>query len=368
MSAISIDGGFPDTYQQARETFLSTCRRAGLVVQTHINPAASTIPVGLATDAVYIGAPDASKVLVVTSGVHGTEMLSGSGCQTRLIADPLLNQLPDDTAVLLIHAVNPWGAAHGRRNTENNVDLCRNFIDFERPVPKNAAYERVRAALQPPLIEQITPAHAAQRIADMQKEFGPRDFMNGLMAGQYVDPQGFSFGGTDETWSRRVLLELLRTNTSCAEHIGIIDLHTGLGPYAYGMAVCLHRGAGLNRARQWFGSWIFAPRSLPPESPEGLFDVTGHCSDGYEAALGEARITAIVMEYGTYPVQRVFPTLLQDHWLHALGDPPGDTLERVRAEMREVHYPSDPEWRESAWHRTRQIVRQGLAGLRECRS
>lgn len=368
MSITTIGAGFPDSYQQARAAFLEACRRARLDIQTHINPARSAIPVELATDATYIGPPRARKVLVVTSGVHGTEMLSGSGCQTRLLKDPMLQTLPPDIGVLLVHAVNPWGAVHGRRNTEDNVDLCRNFIPFDRPPPVNAAYERVRAALLPPPTDQITPDHAARRIADMQKEFGARDFMNGLMAGQYVDPHGFSFGGTQESWSRRVLTELLQQNTSNAEHIGIIDLHTGLGPYAYGMAVCLHRGAGLTRAQRWFGSWIFAPRCLPPDSPEGLFDVTGHCSDGYEAALGEPRVTAVVMEYGSYPVQRVFPTLLQDHWLHALGDPPGEPLERVRAEMREVHHPSDPEWRESAWHRTQQIVRQGLAGLEETRS
>ena len=48
--------------------------------------------------------------------------------------------LPADTAILIIHVINCWGAAWLRRNTDGNVDLCRNFPDFSGPLPDSSGY------------------------------------------------------------------------------------------------------------------------------------------------------------------------------------------------------------------------------------
>jgi hypothetical protein len=61
-------------------------------------------------------AADAGRVPVVLSATHGVEGLAGSGPQVDLLRHP--PRLPPDTAVLLVHAVNPHGFAWLRRTSE----------------------------------------------------------------------------------------------------------------------------------------------------------------------------------------------------------------------------------------------------------
>ena len=51
------------------------------------------------------------------------------------------------SAYILTHAHNPWGFANALRCTEENVDLNRNFIDFEKPLPSNPNYPLVHEAI-----------------------------------------------------------------------------------------------------------------------------------------------------------------------------------------------------------------------------
>lgn len=359
---MNIVSAFGEDYADARARFLSACRDRGVAVDTRVHPLEGPDGEGLATDIVRFGAPNPRKLLVVSSGVHGPEMMAGSGAQTGFVKHSLFEDLPADTGVLIIHAINPWGAAHLRRNTEDNVDLCRNFVDFSQR-PENAAYAQLHDALLPPAFENMGEPQAAQLIGRLRSEHGPRDFMNGLMGGQFDKADGFGFGGFAPTWSRTVWLGAVEEHAAKAEQIQIIDIHSGLGPWGYGMAVCLHRGEALARARRQYGGWIFAPRDLPPEDPQGLFDVHGHCSDGFEHAFGADRVTAIVVEFGTYPAEAVFPALIRDHWIAMSADVPENVRRENRERMREIHYPGDPEWRRAVWDRSHQVVRQAMAGL-----
>jgi hypothetical protein len=49
--------------------------------------------------------------------------------------------------------------------------------------------------------------------------------------------------------------------------------------------------------------------------------------------------------------------------LHLRGDPDSDLGRGIKAEIRERLYPDDDDWRESVWTRSRQILRNAIAGL-----
>ena len=141
---------FSEDYTSARERFRAASRDAGLSVVTMRNPSPGPTGIELTTDVARAGPQNASKLLVLISGVHGVELLCGSACQSGWLASGGPRSLPPDTAVLLVHALNCWGAAWGRRNTEHNVDLCRNFLDFSQPLPPSPVYEQLtrRSAAQ----------------------------------------------------------------------------------------------------------------------------------------------------------------------------------------------------------------------------
>src|SRR3546814_19582745 len=79
-------------------------------------------------DTAWFGPEDASCVLLNTCGTHGAEGYPGSAAQLAWMTTCGPMDLPADTAVLLIHAVNPYGFDWGLRGTENNVHLNRTFI------------------------------------------------------------------------------------------------------------------------------------------------------------------------------------------------------------------------------------------------
>jgi hypothetical protein len=143
----------------------------------------------------------------------------------------------------------------------------------------------------------------------------------------------------------------------------LVEYHTGLGPYGYGSAVTMHTGPDLERTRRWFGGWVLPVNERDPAAPDEFYEVHGHTTGGYLRALPQARVTSIVLEYGTYPPQQSLPVLLRDHWLEHHGDPRSELGWTLRAELWEMHHPKDPEWRRAVWDRSRQVLRQALAGL-----
>src|SRR5205085_1802617 len=101
-----------------------------------------------------VGGAAASKGLVLVSGTHGVEGFLGSACQTGWLRGDAF-RVPNDTAVILVHALNPYGFAWCRRVTHENVDLNRNFLDYEAldaaavGPPENSAYRSLEGALNP---------------------------------------------------------------------------------------------------------------------------------------------------------------------------------------------------------------------------
>lgn len=343
---------FKQDYAAARSCFLEAAVAAGAEPQSVAHPLTSTA-IPLATDAVRFGADGATKLIVLTSGVHGPELMCGSGCQVGLMRSGLLADLPANTAVLLVHGVNPWGAQHLRRNNEDNVDLCRNFPLFDQAMPVNTDYESLHQALNS--VEGVTELY---RLKD---EMGPQRFLGALMGGQFQHAEGFGYGGNAPVWSHRVLLDLLAANTTGVQRAIIVDYHSGVGPYGYGTAVCLHRDAALARAQRIFGHWVLAPRQSDPDNPEGFREVEGHCTDGYVRALPDSEVTSIVLEFGTLPLAPGLKTLIDEHRFYALGDASGVRAAAARSAMLEHHLPDDPMWRESIWQRAQQVLRQALA-------
>src|ERR1700739_3656646 len=125
MDKDSINALFSRSYAEARQKFLNAASRLGLQAESHVLPIPGASGETLAMDVVLQGPADASNMLVVISGVHGVEGFSGSAVQTGMLQLDV-SQRADalrDTAVLYVHAINPFGFSHLRRVTQENVDL-----------------------------------------------------------------------------------------------------------------------------------------------------------------------------------------------------------------------------------------------------
>jgi hypothetical protein len=298
---------------------------------------------------------------VVISGTHGVEGFAGSGPQVDLLRLLARRPLPADCAVMLMHAVNPHGFAWWRRVTEENVDLNRNWVDFEQPLPANPGYDELREHYNPRSLDEKTLAAHEAVIEAYRTRRGVHAERVARSTGQYVDPAGIFFGGTAPTWARRTSEAILAQHLAQARCIAIVDLHTGLGPYGYGEPICNHAPGGerVQRARRWWGPSVTEPLLGTSSSQEK----TGLTEFGYERALAHADIAFVALEYGTFGPPYGENALRDDAWLWQYGDPESAGAMPIRRALLDYFYPPREDWKQLVLFRARQVFGQALDGL-----
>lgn len=352
--------GFAAGYAAARQKFLAACTLRGLHVQTHRHPLQGIDGEALAVDVVRVGPAFARNVLVLTSGVHGVELFAGSGCQINWLLSAGPDALPEGTAVVVVHGINPWGASWLRRYNEDNADLCRNYVDFAQPLPQSPRYGLLHAAAT----AAPGDARADAVVHDFEREHGHEALYNALMGGQYLHAEGMGFGGSGPTWSRRTMEAILQQHAGSASHVCLVDYHTGLGPYGYGSMVALQQGPALARMRAAFGELVIAVTEA--EAPEDFAPVSGHTTPGYERVLPGVEVTAGVLEFGTGRPQNMLALLLADQRDWAQGashDALAPSARERREALRDFFYPRDAAWQASLAAQSRLVIGQGLAFL-----
>jgi hypothetical protein len=113
----SADSFSPD-YASERAKFRDAARTAGGQVDSHGHPEPGPDGGDLSTDIAWFGPRSAPAVLVMISATHGVEGFCGSGAQVDWLRRGEASRLPRGVAVLMIHAINPFGFAWLRRVTD----------------------------------------------------------------------------------------------------------------------------------------------------------------------------------------------------------------------------------------------------------
>ena len=260
---IGIRDAFSTSYAKARVKFLEAAVLAGLQIESHNHPEDGAEDETLAMDVARAGALDADRLLIVSSACHGIEGYCGSGVQVHALHDEEWQQKARDAgvAVLYVHALNPHGFSYGRRVTHENVDLNRNFIDFNQPLPTNPAYDEVQDLILP---AQWPPTPDVQQAIDRYiAERGQRAWQGAVGQGQYQHPTGVFFGGQAPTWSNRTIRQVLRQHGGKVRRLAWIDIHTGLGPNGYGERIFTGPNDAQMLARARRCGMAAAPRPLP---------------------------------------------------------------------------------------------------------
>ena len=358
---MSLHTSFSRSYAEARQKFRDAVQAAGGTLTDFPHPTKrGCADEELAMDVAWVGGAEARRVLMVTSGMHGVEGFCGSGAQVAMLGDADLLQAcaGAGVALLLVHAVNPYGFSHMRRVNEDNVDLNRNFMDFTQPLPDNAPYAEVAPMLLP---EHWPPSEADQTaLMNAVAEKGLPWYQAAVSAGQYQAPEGLFFGGNKATWSNYTLRRILARFGAGREALRWIDVHTGLGPWGYGEPIYMgpDNAEQIGKVRAIWGSnvtsiydgssasanlngmaWVAAPQTLPTLAYSG-----------------------IALEFGTLPVTEVLEALRGDHWLHLHPEADEGQRNLIRQAMWHAFYGDADDWRASVVEQVREAVVKGLAG------
>jgi hypothetical protein len=372
---MSIAASFSSSYGEARAKFRAAAREAGAEISSFHNPAAAPVgaicestgiaPVGsdetLSTDAAWIGPRAATQLIYAQSGTHGVEGFCGSGIQIGWLQKGLHRELPRDTALLLTHAINPYGFAWQRRVTEDNVDLNRNFVDHAAGYPVNAGYEALKDAICPSEWTDAALGDADRILMGYAQKHGPMALQAAISSGQYSHAGGVFYGGRGATWSNRALAELLRAHAGGVRQVAFIDLHTGLGPYGVGEIMNNHAPgeAAFARVNEWFGGEATSTAAGSSSSAA----VSGDITLGVQRGLPQAALTGVTLEYGTVPLKEVFDAVRADNWLHAHGDLQAHQARDIKAQIRGAFYPEADGWKSMVFERSVDVLRRAVAGL-----
>ncbi len=356
----AIDTGvFPASYHLSRERWLALADKLSL--QTRHSPyrCPGTGPDGeaLITDTLWLGSEDADNVVVLIAATHGVEGFAGSAVQIdllQLLVDRGM-RIANDTAILMIHALTPWGYAWSRRCDAEGVDLNRNAVDFAAPLPENPAYQQLREAIFANDVKQRQSAFAR-----FSQQYGRTALDKAISGGQYCDPAGPFYGGQKPAHGRWVCEDLIKHYALHMRRLAVIDLHTGLGPYGYGEIICDHQpdSAGAEVAHRWYGDSVTLPWAGTSSSvPKlGLLDYLWHEHMNQQSCY-------VTLEFGTYNTDRLFEILLRDHQLWADDNGNDDARFAHSLVMRHHFCPNDNAWQEMVLFRARQVIGQALCGV-----
>jgi predicted deacylase len=355
----SIDG-LVAGYATRRDRFRAAVRRVGATFDEH--PIAARGPSGeeLTADVARIGPADAPARVLVVSGVHGVEGHAGSLLQSRWLESAAPAALPAGLSVVLLHAANPHGFAWDRRVNEDNVDLNRNFVDFDDP-PSNEDYEELADALCPGDWSEETQAATEAAILDWATNHGFDAVQAAISSGQYRHPDGLFYGGTAPVRSQEILRDVVTSHLTGAERVAVLDLHTGLGKWGE-VELITHELPGseaYDRSVSWWGGRV--------ASTEGGGSVSaalhGEWMPAAAELIGPAEVTAVALEWGTVDSISVVQALRADNWLHVHGDPTGPDAPAIKARLRAAFAPEDPEWFATIEASFLEVVEQTLNAL-----
>ena len=309
-------------------------------------------------DAFYLpSAEEKTNLVVLTTGVHGMEGYIGSAMLDVFFQDIYPGLDTQDTGVLVVANVNPYGMKYYRRYNENNVDLNRNFIlDWENfDLSSNQEYPKVDTFLGPTGKIGNGLWHEVGFYLSLGKTAitdGAGTISDALLTGQYEYPQGVYYGGTEDQASTVYLKNVFdQCLDSSYENIVHIDIHSGYGP-RYNMVIfnSVYETMTEAESQAAFGyDYVIAHDS------EAFYATTGDTTDFFyrlaEQKQAQAELFSTCFEFGTIG-DSFFESILslkytvdenRNHWY-----PTDNAISRqiVQENYKELFYPTETAWRE----------------------
>jgi len=353
---------FSNDYIEARKKFLNASHTVDATVESFQNP--NTGPDGgpLFTDVALIGTKDARTILVLMSGTHGVEGFCGSGLQTGLMLEGFGSKLKPGVAVVMVHALNPYGFSHLRRFNKDNVDPNHNFGDHSKPYPGNPGYENLADAISPKSMSMWANTKARLRFLWYRLKNGKLKLKEAISGGQHTHPQGLFYGGQSDAWSNKTIRVIASRYLSNAEQVVVVDFHTGLGPYGHAEVILNENedSPAYRRAVEWWGDRVKTTVSRQ--------SVSVHLHETLKLALPkmlpDTEVTAISLEFGTFSPVKVFWALRAENWLHHYGGNDHPYAKKIKAELLRMFYPDGDDWKNLVWSQGKEVAERALSELK----
>jgi predicted deacylase len=347
---------FSSDYDTARARFREAARRARFEISA--TPIGQKGPSGseLTIDFAQRGPTHASRVLVISSGLHGIEGYFGSAVQWTWL-EQHTGMLAPGQRVILIHALNPYGFAHRRRVNEDNVDLNRNFVlEGAQFSGSHASYRALNPLLNPEQPPKRVDTFLLQAVPQLARH-GFSALKNAVAQGQYEFPKGLFFGGQAPTTTSRILRNVIPSLVGSPEHVIHIDLHTGRGKSGeYALAVDMPMDSPrVQMLRRTFGGHIEGF-----DAASTLYEIRGALGPWLDQLMPLTQYDCLLAEFGTYNALSVLRALRLENAAHFWAPEDAELRERSKARLMEAFCPRSARWRADTLGGALRVITQAV--------
>ncbi|MBK9925148.1 MAG: DUF2817 domain-containing protein [Anaerolineales bacterium] len=349
---------FPESYEASRARFL---RDVELLRPKWQSTRLESHPLkdypDLSMDWLWAEPQKKENLIIISTGEHGIEGYIGSA-MLKLFMDEFAPRINvENTGLLLVHTINPWGMKYSRKVNENGVDLNRNFSYNGKFDPSNNPYFLK-------LKDFLAPSHPLRSFATETLNFagntlkalifeGASALTYAALLGQYAEPKAMYYGGAHYEEETEVMIGLLRQSLEQYQTVVHLDMHSGYGP-RYQMSITVVPREPLNSAE--LSAKFKYPLVLRGDHKEFYAingDITDYSYQLRDEHFPDKHIFACALEFGTYGDSllsrlRSLRTMIFESQLYWHGAKDKQTETKVRSEFSELYFPSEARWREKA--------------------
>lgn len=349
---------FSPDYKTARNRFCHAAESIGATLDELELDTRGPHDEPLTINVARFGASNPENVLLHTSGLHGVEGFAGGAIQLQMLAQP--PWLPDSTAMILVHGINPYGMAWLRRFNEHNVDLNRNFLApdeqySDAPDGYHLLNELLNPSYPPGAMEFFWP-----RILWSIVRYGFGNLKQAVTQGQYEYPTGLFFGGQALEQSPVLLLGWLQQALQGVKRAIVLDIHTGLGSYDYDTLLVSYTPD--TRRYQTLQEVLGDRLDSISDSTGIAYRFKGGFLDGLEQTFPRIDWTCACQEFGTLKPLQVLHALRQENRWHHYGH--RERLDHpVKHRLLQAFCPEDERWRRAILTRGRALVDTAVSSL-----
>ncbi len=363
---------FQESYEDCRQAFLTEAKTVAAIYdhsEIFSIRVPSQIDQELYIDFLYIPPiRDSSRLLILSSAVHGAEGFTGSAVQQMFLKELLSDEVLSEMGVLMMHAVNPYGFKYERRCTENNVDLNRGSeIDPALFETGNEGYLALNSMLNPE--GKVSEKSLRNRffymvtISKMLKE-SMSVLRQAILQGQYEVPDGVYFGGLDFEPQIDSLRRILPEIFSPYESILALDLHTG-----YGSRRVLHLfpNAIDDAEIKAKTEAVFEGQHIDWGDSGDFYEISGGFASTFLGKLNpEAQYLYMVFEWGTNDSEKTFGSIkslqkiINENQGYHYGYKNDRQEQKIKKQSLELYYSDSEAWRSEVLRSGREMLTLAL--------
>lgn len=311
---------------------------------------------------------DPTKLLIVSSGVHGAEAHVGSAIQLMMLDRHAEAFASKGWGFILLHGINDFGFQHFLRVTKENVDLNRNFLLSSEDFADRASsshYHYLEDLLGPKgavTVDWSSRLSFFVRIIHSLFFYGKKQLRQIILEGQYSHSKGVYFGGTTYDPVVPLIKTFLKPILHQYQKVVSIDLHTGYGNRG---ELHLFPNKTADMAVKQATEELFEGYKIDWGDGDDFYAVQGDFVTFLGILMPEkASYIPMVFEYGTVDnlgLLNSLRSLLLMIWENQgrrYGFASDEIELNLKQDFREHYYPSDLQWRDKVIADTDKLIQR----------